>query len=247
MKSTWKRNLIWTATAVFIVGLVGTIATGFQYFTYDLISSKKQISVKQAEVVDVDISFARGIFHLTGGADQLMEAEFQYTENFHAPQVSYRENASKGTLLLNQETPTNWIKWGAKDKNEWTVRLNNGQPLHLDMKAGVGINHFQLGNLNLHSLKLDAGVGETEVDLRGEWQRSFHAEMEAGVGKLRLLLPTTETGVRVKVIRGIGDVSTTGLDRNGDYYQNITYETAKEKIDITIELGIGEVELIADE
>ncbi len=247
MKSTWKRNAIWAAALIFIIGLVGTIATGFQYFVYDLISSNKQVSVEKAEVVDVDIDFAEGIFHLSGGANQLMEAEFQYTENFDAPKINYRENGSKGSLYLNQGRPANWFKWGAKENNEWEVRLHNDLPIHLNIETGVGIHHFQLGDLNLQSLNLEAGViGDTELDLRGDWQNSFEADIEVGVGQFRILLPA-ETGVRVQVDHGVGNVSATGLARHGDYYQNSAYETATEKIDITVELGVGELELIVEE
>lgn len=243
MKSTWKRNTIGAAALIFLIGLVGTIATGFQYFTYDFTSSDKQVAVEKAEVVDLDINFAKGIFHLSEGANQLMEGKFQYTENFDPPKIKYRENGSKGSLSLSQGKPTNWFTWFAEENNEWKIRLQNDLPIHLNIETGVGINQFQLGDLNLQSLNLEAGVGDTELDLREDWQNSFDANIKVGVGEFRILLPE-ETGVRVKVDHGVGNVSAVGLEKLGGYYQNSAYETATEKIDITIELGVGELELI---
>lgn len=251
MKSRWIRRTFWIATIMVIIGLVGSIMTNFKYFGYEIVSSKEQVTVLEqiaadkAKIVDVNINFGVGELQLEGGADHLMEADFRHTDNFSKPQVDYREDGEKGTLRLSQKN-NKWLQWGQESINQWNIRLDNEQPVNLHLETGAGINRLQLGELSLRKLSMELGVSDTELDLRGDWKQGFDAEIESGVGKLQIHLPT-ETGVKVKVVRGLGDVSASGLERIGDYYQNKSYETAEEKINIIIDLGVGEVELIADE
>jgi hypothetical protein len=86
-------------------------------------------------------------------------------------------------------------------------------------------------------------VGETTIDLTGEWQQGLAVNIEGGVGATTVRLPRA-MGVRVTTSTGIGNVTVNDLNRDGDVYTNDAYdEGADAVLDVTVEGGVGEITL----
>jgi hypothetical protein len=177
-----------------------------------------------------------------GGATDVMEADFTYDDaDWKPPLVSYDVDASgQGDLVVTQKaTGRPAMRQG---RCEWTIRLNQDLPTELKVKSGAGKADLRLSGLTLPSLRVESGVGELTLDLSGEWRRSTQAFVKAGIGDTVVRLPQ-DAGVRVQSTVGLGSIHPHGLTWDGEAYTNALYGQAAVTLDITVEGGIGKINL----
>jgi len=122
------------------------------------------------------------------------------------------------------------------------VQLNNAIPIDLKLNVGVGKAELNLSGLTLNTVDIAGGAGELRLDLSGVWTQSVESNIEGGVGKVMLRLPNA-VGVQVAAKTGLGRVNATGLSKEGDSYVNAAYATSAVVLTITVEAGVGEVNL----
>lgn len=122
------------------------------------------------------------------------------------------------------------------------VQLNNAIPIDLKLNVGTGKAELNLSGLTLNTVDIAGGAGELRLDLSGVWAQSVEINIEGGVGKVTLRLPNA-VGVRVAAKTGLGRVNATGLSKDGDAWVNAAYATSAVVLTITVEAGVGEVNL----
>jgi predicted membrane protein len=155
------------------------------------------------------------------------------------PETTYHvEENHIGKLFVDQRSSGTWNL--RSTKQDWDIGLNRFLPLSLKVELGVGKSNLNISELNLKHLDVNSGVGETCIDLTGEWKEAFTVNLDCGVGKTNLRLPK-EVGVRIDMNKGIGKVNADDFMKVGNYYMNKQYENASVKIEITIDIGIGEL------
>ena len=216
-----------------------------------------------AASVHIDIEMAAGELEVSGGAAELLEADFTYNVAELKPVVDY----SGGKLSVR--TPDVDVRgasfWDLDEyRYEWDLHLNEDVPMEMQVSMGAGRSDLQLGGLNLTRLDVTRGAGEvvvdlsgstsltrltigggagaTTVDLTGNWQQDMEATIEGGLGNRTLILPK-EAGVRVKVEVGVGGVDATGLTKEGEYYTNDAYGQSDVTLNIQVDGGVGNTEL----
>lgn len=199
----------------------------------------EEIVIKKdhAKDLDVELNFGAEKMKVSGGANNWVNGSAIYEPEKMKPVVEYDLEGKTGKIEISQ--PRN-MKLG-KLKNEWDLGLTNEVPVDLIVNAGASDTRLDLNKIQLKNLEVNAGVGDITVDLSGEWEKSFDAYISSGVGKLDVILPK-ETGARIKVSKGIGTSNYDGLISRGDgIYENKNYENAKVRINLTIDIGVGEV------
>jgi hypothetical protein len=72
---------------------------------------------------------------------------------------------------------------------EWKLRLNNRVPLDVVTRLGAGNAEMNLGALDLRSVEVHMGVGNLDMDLRGDPRRDYSVEIHGGVGNATVRLP----------------------------------------------------------
>lgn len=195
------------------------------------------IEKDQAKKLEVELNFGAGKMQVSGGASEWVNGTAIYEPEKMKPEVDYDRDGKTGKIKISQPKD---IKLGNL-KNEWDLSLTEGVPVDLIVNAGASETTLDLKGIQLSDLEVNAGVGDVTVDLSSEWENSYDAHISSGVGKMNILLPK-ETGVRIKVSKGIGTSNYEGLISRGDgIYENETYENAKVKIDLEVDLGVGEV------
>jgi len=70
-----------------------------------------------------------------------------------------------------------------------------------------------------------------------------NATVHGGVGKVTLHLPS-DVGVRATVHGGLGAIHANGFSKSGDSYTNSAYGKSKATVNIQVEGGLGEVNLM---
>lgn len=216
------------------------------------------------------ISIGAGKLLVTAGADKLMEADFEYTQESWKPDIDFQSSGSEGELSIDQPGLTDDFdfNFGDKQRNEWRIRLNDevSQTLEcrmgageseldlrgltlrrVDIDAGVGEHEITLANTSLPELTVDVGVGEVTIDLSGVWKNNLRAEIDGGIGELNLKVPT-DVGVRLDVSGGLGSVDMPpGYTKEGNTYINAAYQEAEYRLEIDVDAGIGSIDVEEEE
>lgn len=231
MKNLWK-----TLTGLFAV----LVLSGCSFVQAgEKVQETKTIEKDDAEELRLDIDMGVGNLNIESGAEDWLEGRFLYTENQLTPELSYDDEQGVITLDQQQEKK-NAIK---NTNNDWDLILTDQVPLEMSIKSGTASSHLYLGGLPLKELDIETGVGEMMLDLTGDWQESFSATIDNGVGKSTVFLPH-QTGVKITAEKGLGKILTEGLIRKDGYWVNDVYDTSEVQIDIVAEVGVGDLNFI---
>ncbi|QTD39933.1 toast rack family protein [Sporosarcina sp. Te-1] len=230
------------------IGLIGGFLIVLGLYGYDrifasVIGKEHTIERDNAKALHVDLDFGAGELLVSGGSDEWMNGKFLHNSSKHAPQISYKEKRGTGFLDIKQRSRVTFGFTKRKFENDWNIQLTDKIPLDLDIDMGVSDTTLDLKGLQLNKLTIDSGVSDSTIDLSGDWKESFPANIDIGVGDSTLLLPK-QTGVRLSISRGIANVDLKDFISKGNgIYVNEAFDKADVIIDITMNIGIGDVEV----
>jgi len=202
------------------------------------------VKLGNARSVHVDIELGAGNLELTGGAEKLLEADFNYNVDRLKPEVKY----TNGTLDVRQPDVSGWPNLiGISDfRNEWGLRLYDAVPMDLRVNMGAGTSVLKLAGLSLTGLEVSLGAGIYTVDLSGDWARDLDVTIKTGAANTSLRLPKN-VGVRVTVDDGPNLIEASGLTQDGNVYTNAAYGVSAVTMQVHMEPGIGQINLDVEE
>jgi len=195
-----------------------------------------------SETARVDLRMGAGELRVNGGAEDLMNAVFNYNVSAWRPEVRYRSFAGRADLTVRQ--PEGSRHFG-NSKYDWDLRLNDEIPMDLLVHFGAGEARLNLGSLNLRSIQVDMGVGEINLDLRGTPRQDYEVRIRGGVGEATVRLPP-DAGLYAIAQGGIGDIKVRGLRQEGRHWVNDLYGSAKTQIRVDVRGGVGAINLFAE-
>jgi hypothetical protein len=228
------------ATAAVLAGACGTQPGGTPQVG-KMQSESKSVDPEDAQSARAQLKMGAGELNLTGGADQLMEADFSYNVSDWKPKVSYHVSSEEGELVVKQGSGGG-VRLGGDARNEWDISLNDEVPTDLVVQMGAGESDLDLDSLTLTGLKLQMGAGKTTVDLTGDYAKDFDASIQGGVGEATVMLPSG-VGVKAKAQGGLGKINAEGLERVGDAYVNDAYGESNVTLNVDVQGGVGEINL----
>jgi N-terminal domain of toast_rack, DUF2154 len=207
-------------------------------------SESQSVELGDAKSVSVEINLGAGDLEVTGGAEKLLEADFNYNVAKLKPEVKYMND----TLVVRQPDARGLpVLQGITDyRNEWGLRLNDKVPMDLRVDVGAGTSDLHLAGLSLTGLDLILGAGIYTVDLSGDWAHDLNITIDAGAADLSVLLPR-EVGARVRVEEGPHLIDATGLTQDGGVYTNAAYGVSEVTLQVDLEAGIGQINLEVEE
>jgi len=209
----------------------------------ELRTESKSVELGDAKSVRVKMVLGAGNLVVTGGAEKLLEADFTYNVAKLKPEVEFTD----GTLVIQHPDVNGYRSLqDIKDfRNEWDLHFNNDVPINLSLEMGAGTSDLQLAGLSLTGLDVKLGAGTCTVDLTGNWARDLDVTFDTGAANITMRLPK-DVGVRVEVKAGLGRIEASGLKQNGYVYTNEAFGTSEATLHITIQAGIGQINLIAE-
>jgi hypothetical protein len=239
-----KRLVLLLVAAVAVAlfsGACGTQPGGTQQQVGKMQRESQAVDLKNAQSARAQLKMGAGELYLTGGADQLMEAEFSYNVSEWKPKVSYDVSDKKGELVVKQGSAEG-AGLSGDARNEWNISLNDEVPTDLVVQMGAGESDLDLDSLALTGVDLQMGAGKTTVDLTGDYAQSFDASIQGGVGEATVLLPS-EVGVKAKAEGGLGKINAKGLQTVGNSYVNDAYGESDVNLMVEVQGGVGEINL----
>ncbi|MDW0112918.1 toast rack family protein [Sporosarcina saromensis] len=227
-------------------GLIGGFLVVIGIFLYEKmlnipVNEEAIIQRDDAKSLDMTIHFGVGTLKMVGGASDWVNGTFDYTDKKWKPSLTYKNKNKIGSAHLKQKSSMNIGFSNKKFQNDWSLQLTNEIPVKLAVSLGVSTANLDLKGIQLSSLAIDSGVGESTIDLSGNWDHSFPVDLRLGVGDTTIYLPK-DTGIKLVVSKGVGRFNTNDFIPQGKgVYVNEAYGTAKHTIDLSIDMGVGNV------
>ena len=235
-KNTKKSLLIILILSLAAVSCIATPVTA------RIRSHSEEVDLEDADSVDVEILMGAGKLEVSGGADQLLEGDFTYSDRDYAPDISYRvRSTGSGSLQIEQQDKQG-VQVHTNFKNEWDLRFNNDVPMEIEVTLGAGEAILNLEDLKLNAFTMKMGAGAAYVDLSGEMAQDISVDIQGGVGELTLILPP-DTNIEADVTGGLGEINTSGLYRENTHYIS-KYSGDGPVLTLIIQTGVGKLNLL---
>jgi len=223
------------------LGLTGCDETSRRAVTGPPLHDMQTVELDKAEMVRVEMRMGAGELNVAGGSSRLLDADFEYILPQSKPVVRYQASSFRGQLTIAQ--PSGDSRAGSP--YEWKLRLNNGVPMDVVARLGAGNAEMNLGVLDLRGVEVHMGVGNLDMDLRGDPKRDYDVEIHGGVGNATVRLPAG-VGIVANARGGIGNIDAQGLEKRNGRWVNARHEDAKITIHLDIRGGVGNITLLAN-
>lgn len=122
--------------------------------------------------------------------------------------------------------------------------LTEMQNLDVNVKIGE-VKLYNLGNANFVEADINSGIGELNIDFRGERLKNSRAYIDLDVGETTVILPE-EAGVKMKVSKFLFLSEfdyPNWFNRDGKYYFSENYNENNKNLNLSISTGIGEFKI----
>ena len=133
--------------------------------------------------------------------------------------------------------------WGWSAGYDWTFGLSRDIPIMLELGTGASESILDLTDLRITELKIHTGASSTKVSL--PTAAGFtRVTCEAGAAGVQLQVPSG-VAARIHYRGGLSsiNVDTSRFPHSGDGYQSADYDTAANKVEIDVQMGVGSVEV----
>ena len=155
-------------------------------------------------------------------------------------------NRQQKMMKVVLQTPSDAIfsgPWGAGHGLEWKVGITRELPVKLHFHTGASESIFDLTELQASDITLETGASSSEI-LMPAHAGNTRAKIESGVASVKIRIPDG-VGANIHVESGLSglNIDPARFSHEGEYYRSSNYATAENKIDLSIETGVGSVEI----
>jgi predicted membrane protein len=200
------------------------------------------LALQGASLASVRLRHGAGRLHVAAGAGpgELFSGTFGGGVEVRSDRRGEALEADLSVPAPSFFFPFPWLGWR---ELEWNVRLNETLPLVLRVESGASETHLDLTNLRVTELRVGTGASSTEIKLPSA-AGTTTVRIEAGAASVKLWVPAG-VAARIRAEAGLSDmkVDRSRFPRQGVYYQSPDYETAANKADVTVQMGVGSVEV----
>lgn len=200
------------------------------------------IPLEGGESAHLKISYGAGQLAVGGGAasGQLLSGTFDGG-------VDHSAKRGGGGLDVKLSGPSElggmpWWEWGGSGRR-WDIRLASGVPLALDVEVGAAESKIDLTDVRVTDLKLQTGASGTDLWMPARAGQT-HAKVSGGVASITIRVPS-EVAARIEWEGGLSslDVDTNRFPQSGKVYQSPNYDSASNRLDLRLEMGVGSVQV----
>ena len=198
-------------------------------------AGSERLSIDRDTLSEAEVSFefGAGELNVTSGADASKLLEGEFTDD-----VEYQ---LRDRRLKVYSRPDWWGWWSWRHGHRWDARLTRDIPLKLRFQVGACQADLDLSGLKVTDLHLESGAADTRVRFPRE-AGATRARIKAGAASVKLTVPEgVAAHITSAVAIGSFDVDTRRFPRSGAAYESPDYATAANKLDLSVEGGVGSV------
>lgn len=120
-----------------------------------------------AERIEADLRMYAGNLNIRGGAEKVVQADFDCELEAWQPDVQYKVEGGVGHLSIFQ--PQTQTRLQRRIQNEWDIRFGNNLPLDLAVQLNAATADLHLNELPLRGLDLELNAGKLSTTLVGHY------------------------------------------------------------------------------
>lgn len=156
-------------------------------------------------------------------------------------QSSYVVNGGIGSFTLRDTGVQGFVPFGTTEAIGWRLNLTEAIPLEISLGLGAGNIDADLKSLNMDELVVNMGVGDTMVILPD--RDRLDAQVKGAIGQIVIVVPE-DAGVRLNADTALVSLSVPDeYQRVADSYESPNFNTADNKINLSVNMAIGNVVL----
>jgi hypothetical protein len=250
-RSSWLGAIVALIMLLAVLGVaIWMSLSGFRASTSANPATVRTATVPVAGATSGQINLRFGAGILTVGSlpaqgTDLAEATATLPPGWQLTQrVEHHGDVADVTLGVDGNGP--FLPFGTANRNT-TMKLNavlaQQVPLTINADVGAGQSDFDLTNLAVSNFTLNDGAGQATVRLPNAAGQTS-VDIRSGAGQLILVVPP---GVGAYVHNGGGLVNlrvpSDRFQKVGDGYQTTDYQSAQNRVDVNLQVGIGEVDV----
>jgi hypothetical protein len=131
--------------------------------------------------------------------------------------------------------------WGTNPGFTWDLALAEDMPLNLNVESGASETRLDLSSLRVTKLKVATGASDTKITFPKAAGQT-KAKIECGMASVSMVVPDG-VAARIETSSALASTSVDAnrFPRSGSVYQSPDYDSAENRIDIRIEMGMGSV------
>lgn len=195
-----------------------------------------------AQRANLELDMGTGDMRVDAGGDRLVSGTFTYNVPGLQPLVETSSSGTHAAITIRQPSHNGFQRPGIRES--WNLHLDPEMLWDIAVNCGAGQANLNLGALNLRSIDVHIGVGQVDLNLEGMPRRDYDVNVSGGVGQATIQLPKN-VGIWAEAHGGIGSIDVTGLEKQGDHYQNALYDKSKINLHVKVDGGIGEIRIHA--
>jgi len=182
----------------------------------------------------------------TADAESLATGTLEYYQGQSVPQQSLSSANGQATLTLRQTRGAGFDigSWFSEKRTpEWNIHLNPKVPTTFMANLGTGNSTIDLSESQVNTVNIESGTGNGTIVFPAS-AGHVTSTVNGGVGNLNLTIPEG-LEARIEVSTGIGNTNVDDrFAKQGDnVYITKGYNDAKNKLDLKLDVGIGNVEI----
>jgi hypothetical protein len=200
----------------------------------------EQLSVplENSSSAEIILNHGAGRLHLrsTDMPGVLLEGNFR-GETTH----DVRHSGNNTVVTLRSEVVVTPFM-GPYDRS-WDIGVARNLPVKLHLQGGASDNELDLTELTVTELHIETGASSTRVRMPAA-AGFTRAEVESGAASVNIFIPEG-VAARIRTSGGLSSISvdTQRFPRTDGYYQSPNYESAENRIDMNLEMGVGSIEV----
>jgi hypothetical protein len=197
------------------------------------------IPLENAHSARIKLDHGAGRLNIQAGA-----ASTELLNGAFGAEVETRTRIDGDELNVKLRNSPHMWAWYPGESLDWDIRLNGDIPLNLKIDSGASSSMLDLTTLKVVDLDIDTGASSTEVSLPAN-AGNTRVDIDSGAASLILRVPSG-VAARIRVKSGIASIN---IDSNrfprqeGGLYESADYASAANRADITIDTGVGSVEI----
>jgi len=199
------------------------------------------IELQDATRLDLDIDHGGGSLVFSGGAPAGVAIS-----GSQATGLDVSSHRSGDSLGVKVDAGPNFLPFLGPDGGEWSFKLTQAVPVAIKLDAGASSLDFDLTDVRLTYLGVDAGASSVKVKLPANAGHTL-VDFESGAASIDLIVPAG-VGARIRFEQGISSINVDEsrfplVTSMRNLYQSADYDSTANRVEINLEGGANSVKV----
>lgn len=202
-----------------------------------------QVPLEGAREANVRVQFAAGSIYLGalgGDSPDLVAGEIRSVGGPVEIERGDEADRARANVTIRRQSGIPVFS-SSNNADRWTLNLNRAVPLNLRVEGGAAEANLDLRQLMVRTLSLELGAASTRVQLP-ENAGLTQVTLRSGMAETRVTVPAN-VAARIHTRSGLAtvDVDERRFPKRDGFYQSADWDTATNKVEISIEAGLTNV------